>query len=98
MAFISLVISVVFLKKSSSMPQTLATSASDGCTTPLSSVQRDISMASPPSQFHGSVKRVCALRLIGSCLFASCQVLPPLVETSTQRTVPPPDHASPLIS
>src|ERR1017187_9644468 len=88
----------VFLKKSTSAPQSLATSTTVGWTVPVSSVQRDCRIVSLPSQFHGLENRVCAFRAMGSWSCASFQVRPPSVDTSTRLTAPAPDQARPVIS
>src|SRR6516225_9437379 len=79
------------------MPQFLYSSAIDGCTSPWSSVQRDTITASSPFQAQSNVNRVWAFGTTGPVSFASFQVLPPSVDTSTFLTAPPPDHAKPVI-
>src|ERR1700676_1232849 len=80
------------------MPQSLYNSATDGWTSPWSSVQRDRITASSPSQAQSKLKRVCAFGSTGACSFASFQLLPPSVDISTLLTAPPPDQARPVIS
>src|ERR1700730_15317247 len=88
----------VFLKKSTSAFQSLATSTTVGWTVPVSSVQRDCRIGSFPSQVPGLEDLACASRAMGSSSCASFQVWPPSVETSTRLTAPAPDHARPVIS
>src|SRR5271156_2445335 len=52
--------------------------------------------ASPPSQAHSKLNRVCALVCTGPSSLASFQLRPPSVETSTLLTLPPPDQAKPV--
>src|SRR6266446_3681822 len=56
-----------------------------------------MSTASSPSQTQSKVNRVCAFECTGVCSFASFQVRPPSVDTSTLLTAPPPDQAKPVI-
>src|SRR5580704_18187989 len=86
-----------FCASSPTMPQFLYNSARDGCTSPRSSVQRDWITASSPSQAQSKLKRVCAFGSTGACSFASFQLRPPSVDTSTLLTAPPPDQANPVI-
>src|SRR6267154_2023582 len=70
----------------------------EGCTSPVSSVARLISVDGCPSHCHGSRNRVRAFESTGSVRAAIVQVLPPLVDTSTFAIRLAPDHASPEIS
>src|ERR1019366_1490348 len=65
---------------------------------PNSLVQRDMITVSAPSQFQGSRNRVNAFGKIGVCRFASFQVRPLSVLTSTRPIFPRPDQAKPEIS
>src|SRR5215469_5798990 len=82
----------------SGMPQFLYNSAREGWTTPFSSVQRDWMTHSCPSQAQSKLNRACAFVSTGAWSFASFQVWPPSVETSTLVILPPPDQAKPVIS
>src|SRR5262245_44545940 len=75
------------------MPQSLYNASLVGCTSPVLSVLRDMSTASSPFHSQSNVKRLCA----GVCSFASFQLLPPSVETSTLVIAPAPDQARPVI-
>src|SRR5215510_14754579 len=86
-----------FFISASGMPQYLYSSACVGCTSPFSSVQRDMSTASSPFQAQSKVNRVWAFECTGVCSFASFQLLPPSVDTSTLLITPPPDQAKPVI-
>src|SRR5216684_663970 len=79
------------------MPQFLYNSARDGCTSPVSSVERDMITVSSPFQTQSNVNRVCAFGSTGACSFASFQLRPPSVETSTLLIAPAPDQAKPVI-
>src|SRR5215470_179179 len=56
-----------------------------------------MSTASSPFQAQSNVNRVWALVCTGPCSFASFQLLPPSVDTSTLLITPPPDQAKPVI-
>src|ERR1700733_12119111 len=79
------------------MPQWSYNSARDGWTSPFSSVQRDRITASCPSQAQSKLNRVCAFECTGVWSVASFQLRPSSVDTSTLLTLPPPDHAKPVI-
>src|ERR1700687_2254208 len=51
-----------------------------------------------PSQFQAYPNLVCALGTTGPWSSASFQVRPLLVDTSTLRMAPAPDHANPVTS
>jgi hypothetical protein len=61
-------------------------------------VQRDMSIASDPSQVQLKLNAVCAMRCGVPRKSASIQFSPPSVDTSTLLTTPPPDQAKPLTS
>src|SRR3954451_16819412 len=52
---------------------------------------------SSPFQTQSNVNRVCAFVCTGVCSFASFQLLPPSVDTSTLVIAPAPDQAKPVI-
>src|SRR5262247_1927390 len=56
-----------------------------------------MSVASSPFQAQSKVNRVCAFECTGVWSFASFQLLPPSVDTSTLLITPPPDQARPVI-
>ena len=60
-------------------------------------MHRETSVAGEPSQRQSSRNRVWASGSTGSCSRASVHEAPPSVDTSTRRTRPRPDHASPDI-